>query len=1038
MSLGLALINNVSGLRINQEALSQVSNNITNANTENYTRREITQSANIVDGEVAGVRLDEVRRVVDNYLTQNARRQIAPSEQSAIKDTYYKRIELFFGQPGEDNGLNAVTDNFFGALGDFANAPELSYNRSNAVEAAINLENSISGLAQQMEQMRLDIDGEISSTVSEINSKIERLQSINLDIVEARRNNANTTASLDERDSTLMELSGLIDVSVVYASDGTVDLFLPRADLLNGSQRYELTYAPISTFSALISGSTISQISAVPVNDDGTIDENGFRATLYPASNDTTSQPLFTSGKLMGLLEMRDDELPQLIAQLDRFAGGLRDAYNAIHNDGVGYPPANSLTGTRLVSSTDTHSFSGSFQLAVLNEDGTPALGSYGDGAPINPLTLNLSEMYSGSSGAGNVTLGTIIDAINEYYGPPGAKATLGPLDDIKLNLVSSNVDTVAASSFLTFGPGLPTAGQQLDVDGVVYTFVDAPTATSGTNIQIKSTINNTLQGVANHLNGIATGATTQATYSVDNNTLTATLVTAGSTANDTFDFSTTASIVAASRPFITFGPGLPTAGQQLTVDGVTFDFVNAPAPTAGTDIQIQGTLNDTVLEIANHLGTFVAGDVAQATSYSANGATLTAYIASPSDITDGAFALSTTAATVTTGTDAAIGGVDTRGIVEFDLSAFNLSDVNADISLAPAPAFSITPALAGVTLSGPSTNFTSKTISAGEMTRTAGGPADNVIALDFSASTLQEGDTITINVPVRVTTTDNSTVPATVVNYDDVISYNFTIPDPNEDVTNLALSPVSTSDLNNYTAVSSNQRYLTAEIVDADGNVVGEGEEGYLRIRANGNLGIGIDQLDSRELGVVGNATATQTNFGLSHFFGLNDFFAANTDADGNDALNFSIREAYKTNTSLLAAGSLTRSLQPADESEDPIYTYEVGIGNNVNVQRLADLAITSQNFAAAGFIPNSTQTFSGYAAEIVSFTSIRANQIELTAEQTERTYTLYRERMESISGVNIDEELANTVLFQNNYNATARMLTVISELFETLLDTF
>ena len=42
---------------------------------------------------------------------------------------------------------------------------------------------------------------------------------------------------------------------------------------------------------------------------------------------------------------------------------------------------------------------------------------------------------------------------------------------------------------------------------------------------------------------------------------------------------------------------------------------------------------------------------------------------------------------------------------------------------------------------------------------------------------------------------------------------------------------------------------------------------------------------------------------------------------------------------------------------------------------------------------------------------------------------------RNESISGVNIDEELRNMVLFENAYAATARVIQVVDQLFDLLL---
>ena len=42
---------------------------------------------------------------------------------------------------------------------------------------------------------------------------------------------------------------------------------------------------------------------------------------------------------------------------------------------------------------------------------------------------------------------------------------------------------------------------------------------------------------------------------------------------------------------------------------------------------------------------------------------------------------------------------------------------------------------------------------------------------------------------------------------------------------------------------------------------------------------------------------------------------------------------------------------------------------------------------------------------------------------------------RRDSFSGVNIDEELADMVVFQNSYGAAARTITVAREMYDTLI---
>jgi flagellar hook-associated protein 1 FlgK len=44
--------------------------------------------------------------------------------------------------------------------------------------------------------------------------------------------------------------------------------------------------------------------------------------------------------------------------------------------------------------------------------------------------------------------------------------------------------------------------------------------------------------------------------------------------------------------------------------------------------------------------------------------------------------------------------------------------------------------------------------------------------------------------------------------------------------------------------------------------------------------------------------------------------------------------------------------------------------------------------------------------------------------------------DRRQSISGVNMDEELANMIRFQHGYNAAARFITVVNSMLDTLIN--
>jgi len=82
MSITLALYNAVSSLQVNQIGLSTTSQNVSNANTEGYSRKVLAVENRIVDGRGIAVDVSSIFRVVDRFLVGEMRRQL--SEYSSL------------------------------------------------------------------------------------------------------------------------------------------------------------------------------------------------------------------------------------------------------------------------------------------------------------------------------------------------------------------------------------------------------------------------------------------------------------------------------------------------------------------------------------------------------------------------------------------------------------------------------------------------------------------------------------------------------------------------------------------------------------------------------------------------------------------------------------------------------------------------------------------------------------------------------------------------------------------------------------------
>ena len=80
MSLELTLKDALSGLQTSQAALQTISNNIANANTEGYSRKQVAPSSLVIGGKGFGVEVGEVRRSVDEGILNLLRNETSKNK----------------------------------------------------------------------------------------------------------------------------------------------------------------------------------------------------------------------------------------------------------------------------------------------------------------------------------------------------------------------------------------------------------------------------------------------------------------------------------------------------------------------------------------------------------------------------------------------------------------------------------------------------------------------------------------------------------------------------------------------------------------------------------------------------------------------------------------------------------------------------------------------------------------------------------------------------------------------------------------------
>ena len=114
----------------------------------------------------------------------------------------------------------------------------------------------------------------------------------------------------------------------------------------------------------------------------------------------------------------------------------------------------------------------------------------------------------------------------------------------------------------------------------------------------------------------------------------------------------------------------------------------------------------------------------------------------------------------------------------------------------------------------------------------------------------------------------------------------------------------------------------------------------------------------------------------------------------------------------------------------------YYMSIGDDTIAQLMAIDFSSTNDFSLAGGLPNIANSFSQYAAGIIADNASLANVNERNTASKRSLKDALQFKSDSARGVNIDEEMADLIVFEQAFAAAARVISVISDMMETLED--
>ncbi len=304
----------VSGLMANQRSLNTIGHNISNANSEGYSRQRVELGARAPTffggGYIGnGVDVKDVERIYDSFLNTQVEIYSASFNQAQTFSRYASTMDELLADP--QVGMMPAIEGYFGAMQDVANDPSSIPARQALITQAETLADRFNYLDQRMTDLRAQANSQIEDFVAEINSLAEGIATVNRNIVMAP-GPGQPNDLLDERDRLVSKLSEKISVNTVLQDDGSMNVYIG-----NGQ--------------SLVVGFDATSLSVM---------RNQFDVTQYEVGISVgggdyvqvTSQ--LTGGALGGVIDFRDSMLVDAQNSLGKLAMGFAASMNAQHGLG--------------------------------------------------------------------------------------------------------------------------------------------------------------------------------------------------------------------------------------------------------------------------------------------------------------------------------------------------------------------------------------------------------------------------------------------------------------------------------------------------------------------------------------------------------------------------------------------------------------------------------------------------------------------------------------------------------------------------------
>lgn len=307
----------ISGIRLNQTALSVTGHNIVNANTEGYSRQSISQSTTIAINTSAGylgtgVQVNDIYRNTEKFLVDQVATDIGALSDY---DTYLFNISQTNNLlASEQTNISRYMNDFFDAMNEAVNDPGSLLGRQLLLSQTQEMVAGFQAVEERMIAQNTAVNKQMEAAAGAVTSLGEQIAKLNQSIADSQSGGSSQSPNdlLDQRDTLIREMARYVNVSTISREDGGVDVFIGQSQ-------------------PLVVGSDTQRLVAAP----GNLDASRYELYFAKSTGLQNVSRQITGGELGGLARFRSEALDPALNAMGQIGLALTDAVNKQNERGV-------------------------------------------------------------------------------------------------------------------------------------------------------------------------------------------------------------------------------------------------------------------------------------------------------------------------------------------------------------------------------------------------------------------------------------------------------------------------------------------------------------------------------------------------------------------------------------------------------------------------------------------------------------------------------------------------------------------------------